>query len=139
MKKNFQIIKYSLYYIFIFLITHFIWVYFIGVPKIGISTLYKTHIIIAPFYNYLVLSKGVIQPLDKDLKVKKKDITNIFLIITSLFNFFFYRYLNFNMLEIGIIVISNIIEFLLIKPPVHKVAIITQKNIDDYFKKRKKE
>ncbi|MGE5455939.1 MAG: hypothetical protein ACM3O4_02370 [Ignavibacteriales bacterium] len=36
------------------------------------------------------------------------------------------------------IVIINIIEFVLMKPPVDKMAIATQKNIDEYFKKRRK-
>lgn len=91
-----------------------------------------------PFYNYLVLNRGIMIPLSKDLKVNKKDITKSFLIITSLFNIIFFRNLYFTKLEVSIIVVLNIIEFILMKPPIDKINIDTQKNIDEYFKRKKK-
>ena len=77
-------------------------------------------------------------PLSKDLKVNKKDITKSFLIIASLFNIIFFRNLYFTKLEVSIIVVFNIIEFILMKPPIDKISIDTQKNIDEYFKRKKK-
>lgn len=138
MKEYFCVLKYPFKYIIIFIITHLICVYLIGLPKMGISTLYDFHIVIVPFFNYLVLSRGIMLPLSKDLKVKKKGITNNFLIITSLFNLLFYGYLDFTMLEIGIIIATNIMEFILMKPQIDNIAIATQKNIDEYFNKRRK-
>ena len=133
MKLNFRILKYSFKYILIIVLTHFICQYLIGIPN-----LYKIHIAVMPFYNYLVLNRGIMIPLSKDLKVNKKDITKSFLIITSLFNIIFFRNLYFTKLEVSIIVVLNIIEFILMKPPIDKINIDTQKNIDEYFKRKKK-
>ncbi len=116
------------------LLTYFICKYFIGIPY----HLYGIHILIMPFYNYLVLNRGIMVPLSKDFNINKEDIKKSFLIITSLFNIIFFYWLEFKILNIIIIVILNIIEFILMKPPVDKIVISTQKNIDDYFKKRTK-
>ena len=132
-KLNFRILKYSFKYILIILITHFTCQYLIGIPN-----LYKIHISIMPFYNYLLLNRGIMIPLSKDLKVNKKDIMKSFLIITSLFNIIFFRNLYFTKLEVSIILVLNIIEFILMKPPIDKISIATQKNIDEYFKRKKK-
>lgn len=132
-KFNFRILKYSIKYILIIYITNFMCQYIIGIPN-----LYKIHIAIMPFYNYLVLNRGTMIPLSKDLKVSKKDIAKSFLIITSLFNIIFFRNLYFTKLEVSIIVVFNIIEFILMKPPIDKISIDTQKNIDEYFKRKKK-
>lgn len=133
MKINFQVLKYSFTYIFIMLMTHFVCLYLIGMPN-----LYDIHILIVPFYNYLVLDRGIMLPLSKKINITKKDIMISFLIITSLFNIIFYWLIEFTITEIIIIVIINIIEFVLMKPPVDKMVIATQKNIDEYFKKRRK-
>jgi hypothetical protein len=125
-----KVIEYSMKYILMVVIANYLNLVIGYIPN-----LYSI-IILIPIINYLILTWGTIRPLEND-KIYKKDIYLPFLIITSLFNVIFFAIQSIYIINIFIIVISNIVEFHLMKPKKERIKDITDKNIKEYFDNKK--
>lgn len=118
---------YPLKYIIAMLICHY-------VKYIGIPNIFTINLLIIPIANYLVLKGTVFHPLEKDNTNSKKDISNSFLLITTLFNIIFFFITGYELNYIIFLVTSNIIEFIIIRPIDEVRNEKTAQNIEDYFK-----
>ena len=125
-----MLIYYVLRYVVVILLGYFI--KFVGLPSI-----YDLSFLIYIPFNYIAISYGILNPVNKRKDVSYNKIIKLYIIITSLIAFLFVWLISkdiFNGLILGII---NIIELLCIKPSFIKNNQITSQNIDDYFKNHK--
>jgi hypothetical protein len=125
--KVFKVLYYSVRYELIIILAHYI-------KSIGINSLYTFSLLVIPVINYLALLWGVIRPLNDDNTIEKKDIFWPFLIITTLVNIIFFYTQQFNTMTVFFVVVTNIVEFLLMKPKKDNIGETTRQNIEDYFK-----
>lgn len=128
MKNGFKILKYVGKYMFFMWLPH-------TMSKIGPVSIYSYSILIIPVINYLALLWGVFRPISKINELTKKDIFTPFLIISSITNIIFFSLAGYNTSIIFVVVITNILEFIIIKPENEKIEKQTKKNIENYFKK----
>lgn len=125
-----MLIYYVLRYVVVILLGYFI--KFVGLPSI-----YDLSFLIYIPFNYIAISYGILNPVNKRKDVSYNKIIKLYIIITSLIAFLFVWLISkdiFNGLILGII---NIIELLCIKPSFIKNNQITSQNIADYFKNHK--
>ncbi len=125
-----MLIYYVLRYVVVILLGYFI--KFVGLPSI-----YDLSFLIYIPFNYIAISYGILNPVNKRKDVSYNKIIKLYIIITSLIAFLFVWLISkdiFNGLILGII---NIIELLCIKPSFIKNDQITSQNIADYFKNHK--
>lgn len=125
-----MLIYYVLRYVDVILLGYFI--KFVGLPSI-----YDLSFLIYIPFNYIAISYGILNPVNKRKDVSYNKIIKLYIIITSLIAFLFVWLISkdiFNGLILGII---NIIELLCIKPSFIKNDQITSQNIADYFKNHK--
>lgn len=125
-----MLIYYVLRYVVVILLGYFI--KFVGLPSI-----YDLSFLIYIPFNYIAISYGILNPVNKRKDVSYNKIIKLYIIITSLIAFLFVWLISkdiFNGLILGII---NIIELLCIKPSFIKNDQITLQNIADYFKNHK--
>ena len=125
-----MLIYYVLRYVVVILLGYFI--KFVGLPSI-----YDISFLIYIPFNYIAISYGILNPVNKRKDVSYNKIIKLYIIITSLIAFLFVWLISkdiFNGLILGII---NIIELLCIKPSFIKNDQITSQNIADYFKNHK--
>ena len=121
---------YIIRYITILLIYHYI-------RYIGIPSIFSIHPLIIPIANYLALKFGIFHKLEDDKYTSKKDLFYPFLIFSTIFNIFFFFYYEYELLPIVTIVISNIVEFILIKSKKEEIDKMTKQAIEDYYKNKK--
>ena len=125
-----MLIYYVLRYVVVILLGYFI--KFVGLPSI-----YDLSFLIYIPFNYIAISYGILNPVNKRKDVSYNKIIKLYIVITSLIAFLFVWLISkdiFNGLILGII---NIIELLCIKPSFIKNDQITSQNIADYFKNHK--
>mgnify|MGYP004487291975 FL=1 len=125
-----MLIYYVLRYVVVILLGYFI--KFVGLPSI-----YDLSFLIYIPFNYIAISYGILNPVNKRKDVSYNKIIKLYIVITSLIAFLFVWLISkdiFNGLILGII---NIIELLCIKPSFIKNDQITLQNIADYFKNHK--
>ncbi|MDD3392603.1 MAG: hypothetical protein PHE54_03605 [Bacilli bacterium] len=127
MKALPYISKYITIYLILYLLKY------IGIPSVLEMTL-----IVVPIINYVILKSVIFKKLEDDTKTDKKDIIKPFLITTTIFNLIFFYLVQYSYQFILIIIISNIIEFIIIKNQREVIYNETQKNIENYFKKKTK-
>jgi hypothetical protein len=109
-KKSFKTLSYSIKYFLLMIIFHYIG------SVIGVGSLYSYSLFIIPVLNYLALMWTVIRPLEAEDEIEKKDIAIGFIIITSVLNICFFAFAKFDYIAILVILFSNIIEFIIMKP-----------------------
>ena len=120
-----MLIYYVLRYVVVILLGYFI--KFVGLPSF---------LIYIPF-NYIAISYGILNPVNKRKDVSYNKIIKLYIIITSLIAFLFVWLISKDIFNGLILVVINIIELLCIKPSFIKNNQIISQNIDDYFKKHK--
>ncbi|MFA5603627.1 MAG: hypothetical protein WDA12_02080 [Bacilli bacterium] len=130
MKNGFKSLKYVGKYMIFMWLPH-------TMSKIGPVSIYSFSILIIPVINYLALLWGVFRPISKSNELTKQDIFIPFLIISSITNTLLFHFTGYNNSIIFVIVITNIIEFLIMKPENKKINYQTKKNIENYFKRHK--
>ncbi|MDD2518376.1 MAG: hypothetical protein PHI05_02555 [Bacilli bacterium] len=127
MKNVFKSLKYVGKYMIFMWLPH-------TMSKIGTVSIYSYSILIIPVINYLALLWGVFRPISKTNELTKQDVFIPFLIISSITNILFFYFSGYNNSIIFMVVITNIIEFIIMKPEKEKIDNQTKKNIDNYFK-----
>ncbi len=109
-EKLLKALSYSIKYFLLIMIFHYIGL------VVGVGSLYSYSLFVIPVLNYLSLLWAVIRPLEDEDGISKKDIATCFIIITSLLDIFFFTFLEFDYIAILVILFSNIIEFIIMKP-----------------------
>ncbi len=127
--KLFKSIYYSLRYILLVLI-------FFYIKIMGIPSPYTFGFIIIPLVSYIILLWGIMRPLAKE-EIRKRDIYYPVSIIITIFNVVFFMMEQFSYTEILIIVLSTLIEFSIMQTRKDKLKDITNKEIKNYFEKKK--
>lgn len=125
-----MLIYYVLRYVVVILLGYFI--KFIGLPSI-----YDLSFLIYIPFNYIAISYGILNPVNKRKDVSYNKIIKPYIVMTSLIAFLFAWLISKDIFNGLILAVINIIELLCIKPSFIKNNQITSKNIDDYFKKHK--
>lgn len=125
-----MLIYYVLRYAVVILLGYFI--KFVGLPSI-----YDLSFLIYIPFNYIAISYGILNPVNKRKDVSYNKIIKLYIIITSLIAFLFVWLISKDIFNGLILVVINIIELLCIKPSFIKNNQIISQNIDDYFKKHK--
>ena len=125
-----MLIYYVLRYVVVILLGYFI--KFVGLPSI-----YDLSFLIYIPFNYIAISYGILNPVNKRKDVSYNKIIKLYIIITSLIAFLFVWLISKVIFNGLILVVINIIELLCIKPSFIKNNQIISQNIDDYFKKHK--
>ena len=125
-----MLIYYVLRYVVVILLGYFI--KFIGLPSI-----YDLSFLLYIPFNYVAISYGILNPVNKRKDVSYNKIIKLYIVITSLIAFLFAWLISKDIFNGLILAVINIIELLCIKPSFIKNNQITSKNIDDYFKKHK--
>lgn len=125
-----MLIYYVLKYVVVILLGYFI--NFVGLPSI-----YDLSFLIYIPFNYIAISYGILNPVNKRKDVSYNKIIKLYIVITSLIAFLFVWLINKDIFHGFMLAIINIIELLCIKPSFIKNNQIISQNIDDYFKKHK--
>lgn len=125
-----MLIYYVLRYVVVILLGYFI--KFIGLPSI-----YDLSFLLYIPFNYVAISYGILNPVNKRKDVSYNKIIKPYIVMTSLIAFLFAWLISKDIFNGLILAVINIIELLCIKPSFIKNNQITSKNIDDYFKKHK--
>ena len=125
-----MLIYYVLRYVVVILLGYFI--KFVSLPSI-----YDLSFLIYIPFNYIAISYGILNPVNKRKDVSYNKIIKLYIIITSLIAFLFVWLISKDIFNGLILVVINIIELLCIKPSFIKNNQIISQNIDDYFKKHK--
>lgn len=125
-----MLIYYVLRYVVVILLGYFI--KFVGLPSI-----YDLSFLIYIPFNYIAISYGILNPVNKRKDVSYNKIIKLYIIITSLIAFLFVWLISKDIFNGLILVVINIIELLCIKPSFIKNNQIISQNIDDYLKKHK--
>lgn len=109
-----------------------------AVKVLGIPSIYHLPLLVFIFYNFLAISFGIKNPLEKRRDIKHKDLLLPFLFISSAFYFYIIYTLDLAWYLFFIFMLVNILEFILLKPKHEMLEKKMQKNIEDYFKNHKK-
>lgn len=125
-----MLIYYVLRYVVVILLGYFI--KFVGLPSI-----YNLSFLIYIPFNYIAISYGILNPVNKRKDVSYNKLIKLYIIITSLIAFLFVWLISKDVFNGLILVVINIIELLCIKPSFIKNDQITSQNIADYFKNHK--
>lgn len=125
-----MLIYYVLRYVDVILLGYFI--KFVGLPSI-----YDLSFLIYIPFNYIAISYGILNPVNKRKDVSYNKIIKSYIVITSLITFLFVWLISKDIFNGLILAIINIIELLCIKPSFIKNDQITSQNIADYFKNHK--
>ena len=104
---------------------------------VGLPSIYDLSFLIYIPFNYIAISYGILNPVNKRKDVSYNKIIKLYIIITSLIAFLFVWLISKDIFNGLILVVINIIELLCIKPSFIKNNQIISQNIDDYFKKHK--
>lgn len=108
--KLFRIITYCVKYIL------FVILFSVGSAFLGVPCLYSIPLAV-PFLTYLVLVWSIIRPLEQDTKIKKEDLLLPMFVVTTIFNvLFFYVIRRMDLLITIFIIVTNMVEFLILKP-----------------------
>ncbi|MBD9075075.1 hypothetical protein EGP91_03625 [bacterium] len=125
-----MLIYYVLRYVVVILLGYFI--KFVGLPSI-----YDLSFLIYIPFNYIAISYGILNPVNKRKDVSYNKLIKPYIVITSLIAFLFVWLISKDVFNGLILVVINIIELLCIKPSFIKNNQIISQNINDYFKKHK--
>lgn len=125
-----MLIYYVLRYVVVILLGYF--VKFVGLPSI-----YDLSFLIYIPFNYIAISYGILNPVNKRKDVSYNKLIKPYIVITSLIAFLIVWLISKDVFNGLILVVINIIELLCIKPSFIKNNQIISQNIDDYFKKHK--
>ena len=125
-----MLIYYVLRYVVVILLGYFI--KFIGLPSI-----YDLSFLLYIPFNYVAISYGILNPVNKRKDVSYNKIIKPYIVMTSLIAFLFAWLISKDIFNGLILAVINIIELLCIKPSFIKNDQITSQNIDDYFKNHK--
>lgn len=109
-----------------------------AVKVLGIPSIYHLPLLVFIFYNFLAISFGIKNPLEKRRDIKHKDLLLPFLFISSAFYFYIIYTLDLAWYLFFIFMLVNILEFILLKPKHEMLEKKMQKNIQYYFKNHKK-
>lgn len=109
-----------------------------AVKVLGIPSIYHLPLLVFIFYNFLAISFGIKNPLEKRRDIKHKDLLLPFLLISSAFYFYIIYTLDLAWYLFFIFMLVNILEFILLKPKHEMLEKKMQKNIQYYFKNHKK-
>ena len=125
-----MLIYYVLRYVVVILLGYFI--KFIGLPSI-----YDLSFLLYIPFNYVAISYGILNPVNKRKDVSYNKIIKPYIVMTSLIAFLFAWLISKDIFNGLILAVINIIELLCIKPSFIKNDQITSQNIADYFKNHK--
>lgn len=125
-----MLIYYVLRYVVVILLGYFI-------KFIGLSSIYDLSFLIYIPFNYIAISYGILNPVNKRKDVSYNKIIMPYIVITSLIAFLFAWLISKDIFNGLILAVINIIELLCIKPSFIKNDQATSQNIADYFKNQK--
>lgn len=125
-----MLIYYVLRYVVVILLGYFI--KFVGLPSI-----YDLSFLIYIPFNYIAISYGILNPVNKRKDVSYNKIIKPYIVMTASIAFLFAWLISKDIFNGFILATINIIELLCIKPSFIKNDQATSQNIADYFKNHK--